>query len=144
MLTAEQRQAAMAFVQSAVADARAAIASQNWWWWEGDAKAQQVGAVSIVETTTLAAMRDLAARATAGGDASHTADELDARLVELGHTAEDSLKAIRGYAADATFDHVVASTVSQTASEAGALAAHAATTVLSAIPIKVWVVLGAA
>lgn len=134
-MTPEQRQAAIAYVTTAVAAASSAIEGQTWWWWEGDAKAQQLGAVAIVGNTTIPEMQRLAAAAD---------DADDAKLVDLGHTAEQSLSAIRGYAASATFDSVVAATASATAKQSAELATSAAAAVAKIIPWQVWGVLGAA
>lgn len=136
MLTPDQRAASIAFVQNAADAATSAINAADWHWWEGDAKATQIGAVAIVRNTVVPAMQHLAAAAAAG-------DELaDDKIVSLGHTAEDSLRAIRGYAASAMFDAVVASTVTQTVADTTALAEKAGATALELVPVKVWIVLG--
>jgi hypothetical protein len=131
-VTPEQRKAAIDYVQGAAAAARAAIESLTWWPWEQDAKRTQLGAVDNIVGVVVPAMQRLAGR----GD-----DQADEKLVELGHTAEQSLASIAGYAASATFDSVLAATASATVHDAGALAVSAAGTALSIVPGKLWLAL---
>jgi hypothetical protein len=123
LLTPEQRAAGIAHVEKAVADARAALEAADFHFWESDAKDQQRGAINIVATTSLRAMRELASRDDEGSDD---------KFISLAHDAEDSLTAIKGYTAEATFDSVIKSTATQTAADAGQLAGKAVDVVTSA------------